>query len=304
MTEPTDAPDAPAHPDPARDAASPEPSASTPPPAAVPTRKLRSHLRKVDWLLGLSFVVIVVLGFMVFDLRGELDDVRSDARSGIDETRDEVDDVDEAALDATSVADRVEPYVFTVVVGKGGGTAFAMFRQDDATVLVTSDHVVRDTAGKLVKDVVLVRDDREFEGEVIASRRRDDVALIRLADDEGADVDRSDLLRSAWEKDADPDEGSPVLAYGSPLGLTDSKSQGIISALREDGVIQFDAPVNPGNSGGPLLDGDGDVIGVVTAELLGQEEDRATGLSFALDIAGACDLAEAELDGVDDCANS
>lgn len=277
------------------------------PPTPMPARRVRAHLRKVDWLLGLSFVVILVLAFVVLDLRRELSDVRDDARTSIDATRDDVRDVskevDQAALDATRVSERAAPYVFTVVVGRGGGTAFAMFRQEDATVLVTSDHVVRDERGRLVERVVLVRDDREYDARVVASKRRDDVALIRLDDAEGADLDRDDLLRSAWEKEEEPAEGSPVLAYGSPLGLTDSKSQGIVSALREDGVIQFDAPVNPGNSGGPLLDRDGDVVGVVTAELLGQEEQRATGLSFALDIDGACELAEDELDGIDDCAS-
>lgn len=277
-------------------------------PAPMPARKVRSHLRKVDVLLGLSFVVILILGFVVLDLRDELEDVRRDAKSSIDATRQDVDavadEVDEvSSLDANRVAERAAPFVFTVAIGDRGGTAFAMFRDGDSTVLVTSDHVVRDADGTVAKDIVLVRDDRAFDARVIASDERDDVALVRLADDAGADLDRDDLLRSAWEKDADPDEGSPVLAYGSPLGLSDSKSQGIVSALREDGVIQFDAPVNPGNSGGPLLDRDGDVVGVVTAELVGESPTRATGLSFALDIAGACRLAERTLDDIEDCAS-
>src|SRR5262249_45449877 len=69
--------------------------------------------------------------------------------------------------------------------------------------------------------------------------------------------------------------GDPVVAVGNPFGLVDSTTSGVISGLdrsataedgvSRDGLIQFDAAVNPGNSGGPLLNGRGEVIGIVTA---------------------------------------
>ena len=75
--------------------------------------------------------------------------------------------------------------------------------------------------------------------------------------------------------------GAPVIAVGNPLGLEGSVSVGVVSGIRQLGdgyrVIQTDAAVNPGNSGGPLLAGSGKVIGIVTFKLRGTEN-----LSFVL----------------------
>lgn len=90
--------------------------------------------------------------------------------------------------------------------------------------------------------------------------------------------------------------GSPVFAVGNPLGLTFSLSSGVISGLdREirtsegtlEGLIQFDAAANPGNSGGPLLDAAGRVIGVVTALANPAERPFFVGIAFAVPIESA-----------------
>ncbi len=91
--------------------------------------------------------------------------------------------------------------------------------------------------------------------------------------------------------------GEPVVAVGNPFGLDDTTTSGVISGLdrtarAEDGVqrtglIQFDAAVNPGSSGGPLLNARGEVIGIVTA-LANPTEDRSfIGIGFAVPIATA-----------------
>ena len=90
--------------------------------------------------------------------------------------------------------------------------------------------------------------------------------------------------------------GSDVVAMGNPLGLRHSTTTGIVSGLNRttrteagplSGLIQFDAAVNPGSSGGPLLDRDGQVVGIVTA--LANPTDRNTfiGIGFAVPIATA-----------------
>ena len=81
-----------------------------------------------------------------------------------------------------------------------------------------------------------------------------------------------------------PSVGDPVLAVGSPLGLGNSVSSGIVSAFH-DGIIQFSAPISPGNSGGPVVDRTGRVVGVARSKLVG---DGAEGLSFAIPIALVC----------------
>ena len=91
--------------------------------------------------------------------------------------------------------------------------------------------------------------------------------------------------------------GDPVFALGHPLGLNGSLSAGVVSALDRkirvntsqtlEGLIQFDAAVNPGNSGGPLLDKGGQVIGIVTGLANPSEQNFFVGIGFAVPIATA-----------------
>jgi S1-C subfamily serine protease len=91
--------------------------------------------------------------------------------------------------------------------------------------------------------------------------------------------------------------GDDAFAVGHPLGLTDSFSAGVISGLNRSvplgdgstikGLIQFDAAVNPGNSGGPLLNRDGQVIGIVTALANPSQQGFFIGIGFAVPIGTA-----------------
>jgi S1-C subfamily serine protease len=91
--------------------------------------------------------------------------------------------------------------------------------------------------------------------------------------------------------------GSPVFAVGHPLGLTDSLSAGVVSALdrtvtvegklKLEHLIQFDAAVNPGNSGGPLLNKAGQVVGIVTGLANPTDQRLFVGIGFAVPIATA-----------------
>lgn len=91
--------------------------------------------------------------------------------------------------------------------------------------------------------------------------------------------------------------GDAVFAVGHPLGLTQSLTAGVVSALGRsvkvgdnrslDGLIQFDAAVNPGNSGGPLLNRDGQVIGIVTGLANPAQQSFFVGVGFAVPIATA-----------------
>ena len=91
--------------------------------------------------------------------------------------------------------------------------------------------------------------------------------------------------------------GAPVFAVGHPLGLTDSLSAGVVSALdrtvrvednrKLEHLIQFDAAVNPGNSGGPLLNKAGQVVGIVTGLANPTDQTLFVGIGFAVPIATA-----------------
>jgi putative serine protease PepD len=90
--------------------------------------------------------------------------------------------------------------------------------------------------------------------------------------------------------------GNSVVAIGNPLGLTYSVSSGVVSAIgrtadtntgKFTGLIQFDASVNPGSSGGPLLDAQGDVIGIVLSIADPSHDDSFAGIAFAVPIGTA-----------------
>eukprot|EP00939_MAST-03C_sp_MAST-3C-sp1_P001483 g1483.t1 len=147
-------------------------------------------------------------------------------------------------------------------------------------LIVTNAHVVGNS--KTV-DVTL-HDGRKFVGVVHSKDRASDLAIVRIVDAEGiafpvADIGRSDKLRA----------GEWVVALGSPLMLQNTVTAGIISAVARQSselglpqlrteYIQTDASINRGNSGGPLVDLDGKVIGVNTMKVAG------AGISFAIPI--------------------
>jgi S1-C subfamily serine protease len=91
--------------------------------------------------------------------------------------------------------------------------------------------------------------------------------------------------------------GDETFAVGNPLGLVGSLSAGVISGLGRTfpltngktltGMIQFDAAVNPGNSGGPLLNREGQVIGIVTGLANSTGDDQFIGIGFAVSISAA-----------------
>ena len=89
--------------------------------------------------------------------------------------------------------------------------------------------------------------------------------------------------------------GEKVLAVGNPFGISNSLTAGVVSGLNRTfaspktgekltNLIQFDAAVNPGNSGGPLLNRDGEVVGIVAALLNPTEQDFFIGIGFAISI--------------------
>src|SRR5438046_1392859 len=94
----------------------------------------------------------------------------------------------------------------------------------------------------------------------------------------------------------DADVRAPVVAIGIPLGPTDSVSVGVVSGLNRtaqtaegtySGLIQFDASVNPGSSGGPLLDAGGVVVGIVLSIANPDHQDAFAGIGFAVPLGSA-----------------
>ncbi|MFO1352688.1 MAG: DegQ family serine endoprotease [Gammaproteobacteria bacterium] len=165
---------------------------------------------------------------------------------------------------------------------QGQGSGFII--SPDGYVL-TNTHVVADA------DEVLVRltDRREFKAKVIGSDERADVALLK--------IDGSGLPTVSLGDSGSLKVGDWVLAIGSPFGFDYSATQGIVSAVGRslpDGTyvpfIQTDAAVNPGNSGGPLFDLSGKVVGINSQ--IFSRSGGYMGLSFAIPINVAKNVAD------------
>ena len=159
--------------------------------------------------------------------------------------------------------------VVTIKLDDGNGTGFVVKQEDNKTVIITNNHVVNTVSGA----TVVWSDGSEDYADVVLNGGEDsflsDVALMTVIGTEGTVLPVSDDNANV---------GSDVIAIGAPSGLEFSVSRGIVSSLREKGnIVQTDAAVNPGNSGGPLLDKKGCVIGMNTFIL-----EESEGLNFAV----------------------
>ncbi|WHZ10674.1 MAG: Serine protease [Burkholderiaceae bacterium] len=148
---------------------------------------------------------------------------------------------------------------------------------DSNGIILTNAHVVRNAKVVTVK----LTDRREFRAKVLGSDPKTDVAVIK--------IDAHDLPVVSIGKDSELQVGEWVVAIGSPFGFQNSVTAGIVSAkgrsLPDDSAVPFiqtDVPVNPGNSGGPLFNTRGQVVGInsqIYSQTGGYE-----GLSFAIPI--------------------
>jgi len=132
--------------------------------------------------------------------------------------------------------------------------------------IVTNAHVVR----RAQKITVTLADQTKYTARVISADSQHDLAVLKIDPPQGTVLPRLPLGRSD-----DLMVGESVIAIGNPLGLANTVTVGVVSAVNRTltfsrdveyaGLIQIDAPINPGNSGGPLLNIKGELIGINTA---------------------------------------
>jgi S1-C subfamily serine protease len=205
---------------------------------------------------------------------------------------------DQALLDAYSravidVVDRVGPAVVGLAVraqgpsktpgnggrnGNRGGTGSGVVVAPDGLIL-TNSHVAG-AAGSGGRIAVTTADGQDLQARLVGDDPDTDLALIRV--DQAVTLSAAPLGDSKSLK-----RGQLVIAIGNPLGFESTVTTGVVSALGRslrastgrliDDVIQTDAALNPGNSGGPLVSSRGEVVGINTAVIMG-----AQGICFAV----------------------
>jgi S1-C subfamily serine protease len=170
-------------------------------------------------------------------------------------------------------------------VEKSVGTGVVIV--DNGTIL-TNLHVVRNA--QRVK--VVFADGLESDATITGTRPEHDLAVLQ------AQTIPDDLFPATMRSTADLALGDQVVAVGFPFGIGPSVTAGVVSGLGREfrspqgkrvltNLIQFDAAVNPGSSGGPLVNAEGEVLGIVTAILNPTEQGFFVGIAFAVPIENA-----------------
>jgi S1-C subfamily serine protease len=193
-------------------------------------------------------------------------------------SREELDALDAYSRVVVRVAEQLQPAVVNLRVGRGraGGSGSGILFTPDG-FLLTNAHVVQNFPAVRIR----LNQGEEVEGRVVGRDPWTDLAIVQAQGNK--------LPHAALGDSGKLRVGQLVVAIGSPFGFESTVTAGVVSALGRtlrtitghlvDNVIQTDAALNPGNSGGPLVDSRGDVIGINTAVIA-----PAQGICFAIPI--------------------
>ena len=267
------------------------------PPSALPERERAeraerpSRWRAWRWVIGVG-VVAALLGVVIWDhtssgpkplSQATVDSIAQAAvKKGLDTAR-------AAPPDAVTAFQTIQPSVVLISTERGGDSKTdavgAGVIVNDQGAILTARHVV---AGATVIHITFP-DGTKANGTVVSEQPENDIAVL------SADQSPEALVPAVLGGGVQI--GDAVFAVGHPLGLSDSLSAGVVSGLNRTvpgsdgttmkGLIQFDAAVNPGSSGGPLLNKAGQVVGVVTSLANPSQQGFFIGIGFAVPIGTA-----------------
>ena len=176
----------------------------------------------------------------------------------------------EADASTAGLAARTLRRVFTIETDSGLGAGFAAWTEGGVIYVITANHVVADARSPFV---TVSRRGASWSGEIVRTDPRNDLAAIRVSG-------RPPHAKPLWQRPRPnvPKAGDELLLIGSPYGLDGTVTTGVVSRVSRR-TIQTDAAANPGNSGGPAIDREGRIVGVLVSrraepELRGADRPR------------------------------
>ena len=172
----------------------------------------------------------------------------------------------------------VAPSVLTISTDVDLGSGWVARSDANGSDVVTNYHVVEPAASAGIVTVDVRQFDRVMKGTIVRVDKMNDLAVVHVSERLPA------LITAALR----PKVATSVMVIGSPLGLSDSVSVGVVSSFRSllgSDYMQFSAPISPGNSGGPVVDQQGRVVAIATAKIVG---DGAEALGFGIPVQTAC----------------
>ncbi len=181
-----------------------------------------------------------------------------------------------SVVNITSTAVQFD-FFYGPVPQQGQGSGFVLDKQG---LILTNNHVI--DGGQKIE--VTLSDKHKYKAEIIGVDKNHDLALIK--------INAPNLVPAVLSDSNGLVVGQRVYAIGNPFGLNGTMTRGIISSIRSirgpnnnpiEDAIQTDAAVNPGNSGGPLLNSRGEVIGITTL-IASNGADQSSGIGFAIPI--------------------
>lgn len=272
------------------------------PPATPPDQERK---RRGSGLLASLVAVTLIAGLIGGGVGYLVADRSSDDESTVSDDDDSNEDLARSPDSVAGIADSALPSVVTIETGstssgtegteESSSTGTGFVYDEDGHIL-TNNHVVADaTEGGEI--TATFNDGESYNAEIVGTASGYDVAVLRLTNLDGRDLEPLELGDSD-----DVAVGDAVIAIGAPYGLDFTVTEGIISAKDRPvassdststsysymNALQTDASINPGNSGGPLINADGEVIGINSAIETGSDSygssSGSIGLGFAIPI--------------------
>lgn len=245
---------------------------------AEPPRPAARRSRRIRAAIGALAVLAVIAVTAVVTVSLSAAGSKADARAATPRPSPSA----SASPTVAAIYKKIRPSVVLVQTASDLGSGVIV--ADDGSVL-TANHVIAGANGPIT---VTYADGTMTQATVASANAKLDIAVLTPA--------QLPQVVVPANLGGSPGVGAPVVAVGNPLGLDDSVSSGVVSGLNRTaqtaqgtfgGLIQFDASVNPGSSGGPLLNQQGLVVGIVVSIANPANQDAFAGIGFAVPIGSA-----------------